>query len=121
MSLIDVSDSYAASDLCLQYTPKRTFSYPNDEMVAEGRPRKLGAASAPYFPATLATEIDKHLADRARKLATMPEPIFALASPRSLSFDRRDQFFASAIQRAWLAGSCFASCLHSAARELNSK
>src|SRR5258708_29130424 len=89
--------------------------------------RVLGAqhpsASVVFFHATLAdAETDKHLADRARKLAKMSEPIFAQASPRSLSNDRRNrnQFSASAIQRARLAGSWFASCLHSAARALNS-
>src|SRR5712675_1127520 len=67
----------------------RTFAYPNDR----GRLRKDGSASAPFFHATLADAgIDKHLADRARKLAKMPEAIFAAASRRSFSFDRRDQF-----------------------------
>jgi hypothetical protein len=117
LPLLKVFGPYAMSDVCLQYTPKGTFAYPNDR----GRPRKDGSASAPFFHATLADAgIDKHLADRARKLAKMPEAIFAAASRRSFSFDRRDQFSASAIQRPRLAGSCFASCLHSAARQLSS-
>ena len=74
----------------------------------------------PNFRIIADTEIDKYLALRDRKLAKTPEPIFALASPGSLSFDRRNQLSASAIQRARLVGSCFASFLHSAARELNS-
>jgi hypothetical protein len=45
---------------------------------------------------------------------------FALASPRSFSFDKRSQCSASAIQSDRLAGSRFASCLHSAARKLSS-
>src|SRR5258708_14809082 len=45
---------------------------------------------------------------------------FAAASPRSFSFDKRSQFSASASQSDRLAGSRFASCLHSAARKLNS-
>jgi hypothetical protein len=77
--------------------------------------------SVPSFHETLAdAETDKHLADRARKLARMPKGIIAPASPRSLSFDKRDQFSASAIQRFLLAGSRFASLIHSAARALHS-
>jgi hypothetical protein len=60
---------------------------------------------------------DKYLAERGRKLAGKSKPSFALAAPQGLSFDRRNQFSASAIQRARWAGSCLASCLHSAARE----
>ena len=74
----------------------------------------------PNFRIIADTEIDKYLALRDCKLAKTPEPSFALASPRSLSFDRRNQLSASAIQRAQLVGSCLASFLHSAARELNS-
>jgi hypothetical protein len=71
--------------------------------------------------ATLAVAVpDRHLADQAHQLAKMPEPIFVLAPPRIFSFDRRDQVPASAIQRARLAGSRFASCLHSRIRELSS-
>jgi hypothetical protein len=44
-----------------------------------------------------------------------------LPQPRhGVFFDRRDQFFASAIQRFLLAGSRFASLTHSAARALHS-
>ena len=46
-------------------------------------------------------------------------PIWS-GSPRSFSFDRRDQFSASAVQRTRFVGSRFASCLHSAARALSS-
>jgi hypothetical protein len=65
---------------------------------------------------------DKYLAERGRKLAGKSKPLFSkpsfsLAALQGLSFDRRNQLSASAIQRAWWAGSCLASCLHSAARE----
>src|SRR3981189_3986962 len=95
LPLLKVFGPYAMSDVCLQYTPKGTFAYPNDR----GRPRKDGSASAPFFHATLADAgIDKHLADRARQLAKMPEAILCAASRRSFSFDRRDQFSPSATQ-----------------------
>jgi hypothetical protein len=91
----------------------------NERLHAENQDEhKL--SSHPIFRIVAATEIDEYLAVRDRKLANMPEPIFALASPRSLSFARRNQLSASAIQRARLVGSCLASVLHSAARELNS-
>jgi hypothetical protein len=81
-----------------------------------GRPR-----SVPFFHETPAdAETDKHLADRARKLAKMPKGIIAPASPRSVSFDKRNQCSASAIQRFLLAGSRLASLIHSAARALHS-
>jgi hypothetical protein len=49
----------------------------------------------------------------------MPKPL--LPQPRrETSFDRRDQFSASAIQKFLLAGSRFASLMHSAARALHS-
>jgi len=50
----------------------------------------------------------------------MPELIFSSAAPRLPSFDMRDQFSASAIQKTWFSGSRWASCLHSVARKLNS-
>jgi hypothetical protein len=50
----------------------------------------------------------------------MPKEIIGSASPPSLSFDKRDQFSASAIQRILLAGSRFASLMHNAARALHS-
>jgi hypothetical protein len=56
----------------------------------------------PNFRIIADTEIDKYLALRDCKLAKTPEPIFVLASPRSLSFDRRNQLSASAIQKARL-------------------
>lgn len=91
----------------------------NEHLHAENQyEHKL--SSHPIFRTIGDAEIDKYLALRDRKLAKTPEPIFALASPRSLSFDRRNQLSASAIQRARLVGSCLASFLHSAARELNS-
>jgi hypothetical protein len=52
-----------------------------------------------------------------RKLAATTEPIFSSAALRLPSFDRRDQFSASAIQRARFAGSRWASRLHSVARK----
>jgi len=58
--------------------------------------------------------------ESACRLTNTSEPISALGSPWNFSFDRRDQFSASAIQKTPLAGSRFASCLHRAARELNS-
>jgi hypothetical protein len=93
----------------------------NEHLHAENQyEHKL--SSHPIFRTIGDAEIDKYLALRDRKLAKTPEPIpiVALASPRSLSFDRRNQLSASAIQRARLVGSCLASFLHSAARELNS-
>jgi hypothetical protein len=52
-----------------------------------------------------------------RKFAATPELIFSSAALRLPSFDRRDQFSASAIQRARFAGSRWASRLHSVARK----
>ena len=53
-------------------------------------------------------------------ISEWPVSVSAKASPRSLSFDKRDQCSASAIQRILLAGSRVASFLHSAARALHS-
>ena len=64
--------------------------------------------------------IKKNRADCSRKLIVMPELVFSSTAPRLLSFDRRDQFSASAIQRVRFAGSRLASCLQSSARELSS-
>lgn len=80
-----------------------------------------GVGQSQFFHETLAdAETDKHLADRAGKLAKMPKGIIAPAPPRSLSFDKRDQCSASAIQRFLLAGSHFASLIHSVARAIHS-
>ena len=91
-----------------------------NEHLHAGNQYEHKLSSHPIFRTIGDAEIDKYLALRDRKLAKTPEPIFALASPRSLSFDRRNQLSASAIQRARLVGSFLASFLHSAARELNS-
>jgi hypothetical protein len=56
--------------------------------------------------------------DRTRNLARTPDAASALSS--GLSFDKRDQFSASAIQYTRFAGSRWASFLHNTARELNS-
>jgi len=95
-----------------QGVPRRMALSPK----TEGRPCMLG----PPSQATLVyARLARHLAGRAGKL-DKTGPVFALASTRSFSLDRRDQFSASAIQRTPLAGSRFASCLHSSARELSS-
>jgi hypothetical protein len=65
------------------------------------------------------TAIDKYLVLGGRKLAKTAKPILRSFPRREVFPSRRDQFSASAIQRARFAGSCLASCLHSAARELN--
>jgi hypothetical protein len=64
--------------------------------------------------------MNRNLVDCARKRAKIPESISTLSSRRGFSFDRRDQFSASAIQNVRLAGSRCASLLHSAARKLSS-
>jgi hypothetical protein len=86
-------------------------------MIAEGRPpcpaQLLFSRNARY------AEIDEDLAGLIRKVARKCQAVLALGS-NGIFLERRDQFSASAIQSARLEGSCLASCLHSAARELNS-
>ena len=105
------------SDLLRRDTDPCFFArYPLLQRLTGGR----RASVSPFFMNSADAETGKHLADRARKLAKMPKGIIASASPRSLSFDKRDQCSASAIQRILLAGSRFASLIHSAARALHS-
>jgi hypothetical protein len=75
--------------------------------------------SASISTRRLLSEVDEDLAGRLRKIARKCQAVLALDS-RGIFLERRDQFSASAIQSARLEGSCLASCLHSAARELNS-
>ena len=76
-------------------------------------------AQLPFSRDACYAEVDEDLAGRVRKIARKCQAVLALGS-RGISLERRDQFSASAIQSARLEGSCLASCLHSAARELNS-
>jgi len=76
--------------------------------------------TAPFSRNVCYAKIDRNLVDCTRRRARIPESILTLSSPRSFSFDSRDQFSASAIQKVRLAGSRCASLLHSAARELSS-
>jgi hypothetical protein len=91
--------------------------------------RKLGVAAdnahdcvmLPCMQLLLTPDLIDSLPTTPANQPRMPDPVLALASARSFSFDRRDQLSASAIQRARLAGSRFASCLHSRIREFSSK
>jgi hypothetical protein len=80
---------------------------------------KAAARARRSFHATLATpRLMKIWPAASAKSPEDAKRFFFLLAQNFL--ERRDQFSASAIQSARLEGSCIASCLHSAARELNS-
>ena len=85
-------------------------------LLKEGR---ACPAQLPFSRNACYAEVDEDPSSRVRKIARKCQPVLAPGS-RRISLERRDQFSASAIQSARLEGSCLASCLHSAARELNS-